>query len=174
MALNVQNDTGTQADANSDDTVVAFRAYWTARGVDYTSTADEQIEAWLIAAREYLDNRFVWAGYKTNGRDQTTEFPREELYDCSGYTPVLVAGVPREAKEAQHEYAHIFADQGTLQLNGAIGGNIKRKKEKIDVIEEEVEYSPPGEAGATIAYPQADNKIPACFTVNTFGMAVHV
>jgi len=176
MALNVQNDTGTQADANSYVTVAEFQAYWTARGVDYTAKSDPEIEAYLIPALTYLDSRFVWAGYKTNGRDQTTEFPREELYDCSGETPVLVEGVPREAKEAQNEYAHIYATQGTLQPNGSIGGNIKKKKEVIGPIEEEVEYSPPGESGAVVAYPQADNKIPNCFiaTSSFSGMAVHV
>ncbi len=174
MALIIQNDDGNEPGANSYSTVAEFRDYWTARGVDYSSKSDAEIEAWLIPGREYLDNRFVWAGYKKNGRDQTTAFPREELYDCSGREPVLVEGVPREAKEAQNEYAHIFADQGTLQPNGSITGNIKRKKEKVDVIEEEIEYSPPGEAGSVVAYPNADNKIPACFTVNPSGSLVHM
>lgn len=174
MALIVQNDEGTEADANSYDTVVNFQAYWTARNVDYTGTATEILEAALIAAWTYLDSRFVWAGYKTNGRDQTTAFPRDELYDCSGEEFVLVTGIPREAKEAQFEYAHIFIVQGTLQENGLLKGNVKRFKRKVGPIEREYEYSPPGEAGAVVAYPQADNKIPKCFIIESGNMAVHV
>jgi len=174
MSLNVQNDLGTVSDANSYATIQEFKDYWTDRGVDYTATSEALITSYLIPALSYQDFRFVWAGYKTNGRDQTTEFPREDLYDCSGETPELVSGVPRECKDAQCEYAHIYATQGTLQPNGSINGNVKRVKRKVGPIEREYEYSPPGEAGAVVAYPQADNKIPDCFTVNTKGLAVHV
>jgi len=174
MSLIAQDDTGTVENANSYNTVQEFRDYWKARGVDYTETSDCTIESYLIPARSYLDTRYVWAGYKTNGRDQTTAFPREELYDCSGASPELVDGIPREIKEAQNEYAHIQADQGALQPNGNIKGNVKSKKAKVGPLEEEFEYSPAGESGNVIAYPQADNKIPKCFTISSDGMAVHV
>lgn len=176
MSLFIQNDEGTEANANSYSTVIEFKDYWTARGVDYTTKTDPEIEAYLIPALSYLDGRFKYAGYKSNGRDQTTEFPREELYDCSGDSPVLVEGVPREAKEAQNEYAHVQAGQGTLQPNGSINGNVKKVKRKVGPLEREFEYAPPGEAGAVVAYPAADNKIPECFKVPSFadGMAVHV
>ena len=83
--------------------------------------------------------------------------------------------MPREIKEAQIEYAHIQADQGTLQPNGSVGGNVKRVKKKLDVLETEYEYSPPGQSGDIISYPQADNKIPDCFKASGGyeGLAVH-
>jgi hypothetical protein len=163
MSLLVQNDTGTVANANSYVTVQEFKDYWAARGVDYSALADSAIEALLIPACSYLDTRFKFAGYKLAGRDQTTQFPRSELYDCSGEYPVLVAGVPREVKEAQIEYSKIQNDQGSLQPNGSVKGNVAKVKKKVGPIESEYEYSPPGEAGSVIAYPQADNKIPDCF-----------
>jgi hypothetical protein len=175
MAFVVQNDTGTETGANSYNEVQEFIDYWADRDVDYSTTPVEEIEALLISSTSYTDNRYKYAGYKLNGRDQTTEFPRGELYDCSGETPVLVEGVPREIKEAVNEYAHIQKEQGSLQANGSIDGNIKRKKEKVGPIEEETEYQPPGQSGALVAYPQADNKIPDCFKspLSVGGMAVH-
>ena len=78
MTLNIQNDTGTQANANSYVSVQEFRDYWTARGVDYTAKTDPEIEAYLIPALSYLDSRYIYDRYKLNGREQTTEFPRAE------------------------------------------------------------------------------------------------
>lgn len=173
MAFTVQNDTGTQAGANSYNTVQELKDYWTDRNVDYTTVSDAILESRLIAATSYVDRRYIYAGYKSNGRDQTTEFPREYLYDYSGECEVLVAGVPREAKEAVNEYAHILASQDSLQPNGSTDGTVKRKKEKVGVIEEETEYSPPTAAGNRISYPDADSKIPQDFIVNVAGLAVH-
>lgn len=176
MTLYVQNDTGTQDDANSYVTVAAFQEYWIARGVDYTTDDDATIEAYLIPATSYLDTRYKYNGYKSNGRSQTTEFPREELYDYSGEDAELVEGVPREIKDAQCEYAHIQAEQGFLQQNGDANGSVKVKKDVIGPIEEYREYSPAGQNGATINYPHADSKIPSDFIVaaGNDGMAVHV
>lgn len=176
MTLNVQNSIGTIASANSYVTVQDFKDYWTARSVDYTALTDAVIESYLIPAASYLDSRFEFDGYKSNGRDQATAFPRENLYDDSGEEPVLVAGIPREVKESQHEYAHIFAVNGSLQSNGSTSGNIKRVKKKVGPLEREFEYSPPGESGSVISYPVADNKIPQCFIAafSMAGMATHV
>lgn len=177
MAFLVQNDSGTVEGANSYSTVEEFKAYWLDRGADYSAKTDEEIQAKLIQATSYLDNRYPWAGYKVNGRSQTTSFPRGELYDCSGVTVVLVEGVPYEIKEAVNEYAYILFSQDSLQPNGSTGGTVKRKKEKVGPLEEEIEYSPPGESGGIISYPQADNKIPECFIARGYfggsNMAVH-
>lgn len=161
MALIIQNDLGDVTDANSYGTMVEYIAYWIARGV--TITDNVASEANLISATFYLDTLKKYCGFKLNGRDQTTEFPRAELYDCSGESSVLVEGVPREAKEAQFEYAYINEVNGSLQPNESLGGGIKRTKEKIDVIEEEIEYFNEGLSGAVISYPQADKKIPQDF-----------
>lgn len=163
MTLIIQDDLGEVADANSYISVQEFLDYWTARGVDYTSLSTAEVEALLIPALSYMDDLNDYRGYKLNGRDQTTEFPRDELYDCSGSSPVLVEGVPREIKQAQCEYAKIQSDNGTLQPNENVNGAVKRTKEKVDVLEEEIEYVGGGQNGGVISYPQADNKIPKSF-----------
>jgi len=169
MTLIIQDDTGLIAGANSYVSVQEFKDYWTARGVDYTAKTDAEIEAYLIPARSYLDTRYVYAGCKLNGRAQTTEFPRSGLYDCSSCYAELVEGIPYEIKDAQCEYANIQADQGTLQPSGNINGSVKRTKEVVGPIEEEVEYFSSGQNGGVVSYPQADNKIPEDFKANGYG-----
>lgn len=163
MALIVQNDTGTIDDANSYVDGVFYVDYWLTRGVTIPySTAEEvaSVDTSLIQATSYIDTSNIYCGEKLNGRDQTTAFPRSPLYDNGGYE---VEGVPREIKEAQCEYAYIYAEQGTLQPNQNINGSVKRTKEKVDVIEEEIEYTSSGQTGGKISYPVADNKIPKSF-----------
>lgn len=160
MTLNIQNDLGTTVGANSYVSVQEFKDYFTARGIDYTSKTDAEIEALLIQATSYIDTANSYCGDKLNGRDQTTAFPRSPLYDDGGYS---VEGVPREIKDAQCEYANIYSEHGTLQPNQNINGSVKRTKEKVDVIEEEIEYTGSGQTGGKISYPVADNKIPKSF-----------
>ena len=160
MALNIQNDLGTTEDANS----YVDGAYYVADRditIEYT-TAEEiaQVDGALIQATSYIDTANKYCGEKLNGRDQTTAFPRSPLTDNDGYD---VEGVPREIKEAQCEYAYIYTEQGTLQPNQNVNGSVKRTKEKVDVIEEEVEYTGSGQTGSKISYPIADNKIPKAF-----------
>lgn len=175
MTLFVQNDAGTIANANSSVSVQDFKDYWTARGVDYTSKTDAEIEAILIPAQSYMDTRYQYCGYKLNGREQTTEFPRSELYDYSGGYAEEVTGIPREIKDAQCEYGHIQAEQGTLQPNEAIDGGVKLSKKKVGPIEKTTEYFSEGQSGGILSYPQADNKIPEYFKCSGYGsMAVHV
>ena len=173
MTLLVQNDTGTIDGANSYVSVQEFKDYWTARGVDYTAETDSKIESYLIPALFYLDSKDEYVGYKLNGREQTTEFPRANLYDCSGEYPVLVEGIPREVKNAQCEYSHIYSVQGTLQPNGSIEGDIKINRKKVGPIEKEIEYFSGSQSSVEISYPQADKQIPEEFIVNSSGLAVH-
>ncbi len=161
MTLIIQDDTGTVADANSYATVAEFITYWANRGEDYSSApTTAEIEAFLVKGWEYTDSAFDYVGQRLNGRTQTTQFPREYLYDCDGNE---VEGVPYELKNAQMEYAKRELDGTTLQADGNANGAVKRTKEKVDVIEEEVEYVGAGQTGGLVAYPTADNKIPKAF-----------
>jgi hypothetical protein len=161
MALIVQTDDGLTANANSYATVAEFIAYWADRGEDYSTTpTTAQIESYLIKGWEYTDTAFKYNGTRLNGRTQTTQFPRENLYDCE-YN--LVEGIPYEIKNAQMEYAKRELDGTTLQEDGNPLGAVKRTREKVDVIEEEIEYSGSGQTGGKVAYPTADNKIPKSF-----------
>ena len=163
MALIVQNDTGTAENANSYVDGAYYVSYMADRGITIEYTTPEEIasvDASLIQATSYIDTSNKYCGDKLNGRDQTTAFPREPICDMDGY---LVEGIPREIKEAQCEYANIYTEQGTLQPNQNINGSVKKTREKVDVIEEEIEYTGSGQTGGKISYPVADNKIPKSF-----------
>ncbi len=168
MALIVQDDTGLIEDANSYVTLLEYKTYWSTRNIDLTTVDDKQLEADLITAREYADELHDYCGSKLNGRAQTTEFPRVNFYedDCS----TLIEGVPVEMKNAQMEYAKLISVDGiTLQPNENVGGSVKRTKEKVDVLEEEIEYFSAGQTGGVISYPVADKKIPEYFYCNGGG-----
>src|SRR6185369_8973956 len=87
--------------ANAYGDVVGFKAYHDLRLNDYSAYADPQITAALIEATTYLDIRFGYNGWKTD-KDQSTEFPRNELYNMRGD---LVTGVPTQVVNATYEYA---------------------------------------------------------------------
>jgi hypothetical protein len=137
MAFSVQNDTGTVTDANAYISVNEFKTYWGNKAVDISALTDPEIEGLIVAATQYIDQRYKYKGTPLAGRDQTTEFPRADLYD--NYANV-VEGVPREVKDACSEYA---LESNTTDLSNTITATeqgLKREMSKIDVIEEEKEY----------------------------------
>lgn len=101
MVLIVQNDQGSQANANSYLTMEEFRAYWSDRGVTFAQT-DDELSPFLVLGTDYVDKRFHYLGKKLRGREQTTEWPRLSVTDAGGYS---VEGIPREVKNATAEYA---------------------------------------------------------------------
>lgn len=167
MAFTLQDDTGLISDANSYVSVQEFKDYWADRNTDYSAVVDLVIESALIQATSYIDSRFVYVGYKLNGYSQTTEFPRGNLWVCDTTSTIEVEGVPREVKQACNEYAQRIVAGGDLQADENPEGSIKRKKEKIGALEEEVEYSGQGSSGSFISYPTADSKIPQEFILRT-------
>ncbi len=160
MAFTPQDDTGLIAGANTYATVAELEAYWLERNSDISALTDAVKQAALIKAWEYTDYAFSYCGQRLNGRTQTTQFPRQYLYDCEGNE---VEGIPYEMKNAQMEYAKRELDGTTLQEDGSATGAIKREKNKIDVIETEIEYVGSGQDGNKVSYPTADNKIPKSF-----------
>jgi hypothetical protein len=137
MAFNVQNDTGTVTDANAYITVAEFRSYWTDRNTDTSSLDDTTVEGLIVEATQYIDTRFDYNGIKLEGRDQTTEFPRDCLCDSECNE---VEGVPREVKHACAEYAYKSNATSLSNTWTASDQGIKREMSKVDVIECEQEY----------------------------------
>lgn len=101
MAVIVQDDTGLIANANSYVSVADFRAYHDARANKYLDD-DDTIAPALIKASTYVDGRFRYKGRRSNGREQTQEWPRVSCYDRDRYP---VQGIPQEVKDAVCEYA---------------------------------------------------------------------
>lgn len=134
MAFTVQNDTGTQAGANAYITVAEFKAYHTDRGNSYAGLSDTVLEQRIVRATDYIDYSRTWRGDLLE-EDQTTEFPRVDLYDRRNK---LVEGVPQPIKDACAEYAlrtELWVDAP------AVAAGIKRERVKLDVLETETEYS---------------------------------
>lgn len=159
MALNIQDDSGTVSNANSYASVAEFKTYHLDRGNAYSAVLanDPAIEAALIKATDYVDQRFNFIGRKQQGRQQTTEWPRINAWDRSRY---YINGIPTEIKEAVFEYALLSA-QATLNPTPTLsttGAAIQSKTETVGPITESVTYV----SGATFTmprYPVADQKL---------------
>lgn len=156
MTVVVQNASGTATNANSYLSEAEFEAYFADRGVDTTDFDEEDVQAALVKATDYLDQRFQFIGSRQN-RTQTTQWPRLDAIDSDGW---LVSGIPTEVKEATAEYAHIAITQ-TLNPTpdrDSTGQKVKSKREKIGPIEEGVEYV--DQATFTLPkYPVADQRL---------------
>lgn len=160
MALTKQDDTGEVTGANSYVDADEFRAYHEDRCNDVSTYGTSEIEPALIKARDYLDTRWEHFGTR-KADDQTTEYPR------AGTDTV----VPTAVKEAQIEYALIELTAPPLwptPTRDDTGAAIQRKREKVDVIEEEIEYVT-GSLQASPSYPVADNKLIRAGLVETGG-----
>ena len=66
---------GTAVDnANSYVTVQEFRDYWSDRGVDFTAKTDEEVEASLVIATQYIDINFRYIGRKSTNKQTTKRY----------------------------------------------------------------------------------------------------
>jgi hypothetical protein len=157
VTLNVQNDDGTTANANSLLSKTAFEAYCELHGYSLSGKTADQINIALIVACDYLNIRFRYKGERRRGRDQTTEFPRSNLWDKDRF---YVTVIPQEAKDAQAEYA-FRALSGTLLADpevSASGAVVQSKTETVGPISESVTYVG-GAAYSMPRYPLADQKL---------------
>ena len=155
MAFLVEDGTGV-AGANSFTTIQFFRDYFLDRGIagtDIGTIPDASVQEILIRATDYIVKRF---GTRFKGSratsTQTLPFPRDG---------VLIDGdeeaedaVPDKIQQATVEYA-LRANNMTLapdppvpfdqtDASGNIissGGVVQRKKEKVDVLEEDTTFS---------------------------------
>jgi hypothetical protein len=155
--LIVQYDDGLVENANAYISEEYLEDYWSKRNVDLSSQSQGVKEAAIIESTSYIDQRYTYKGYKLNGYSQTTEFPRGNLYVCVGSTSELVEGIPKEVKAACAEYAYRVIQGTELQPDGNAEGSIKKKKEQVGPLSEEIEFCGCGSSGGFVAYPTADN-----------------
>lgn len=157
MALIVQDNTGAVAGANAYITVQQFKNYHADRGADTSAFDDEAIEAAIVRATDYLDQRFNFVGKKRLGRDQTTEWPRTDAWDRDRY---YINDIPPEVKEACAEYAlrALAAELNPDPERNASGVAVLSKSEAVGPISESVTFV----GGAVFQmpkYPAADQKL---------------
>lgn len=157
MAIIVQNIDGTAVGANAYITVQEFKDYHADRGADTSAFDDEAIEAAIVRATDYLDQRFNFVGKKRLGRDQTTEWPRTDAWDRDRY---YINDIPPEVKEACAEYAlrALAAELNPDPERNASGVAVLSKSEAVGPISESVTFV----GGAVFQmpkYPAADQKL---------------
>ncbi len=162
MAFIVQDATGEVVGATAYISVDELKAHHSDRANDLGSFDSSAMKAAIIKATDYLDfkysTRFVGAK-KTLA--QTTEWPRNNAvntnaFDVSGTIPVAL-------KKACAEYA--FVELSTT--NGIVpaitqddtGLKVKSKSEKVEGIEEKIEYADGESLEAFKIHPVADSFI---------------
>ena len=157
MPLVVQNEQGTESSANGYVTVVEFTTYHVDRGREPSDFDNEQIEAAIVKATDYIDGRFNYVGYRLSGREQLTEWPRGNAYDRYNYA---VVGIPNEVKEACNEYAWraLTTDLNPDPLRDDSGALVQSRSEKVGPLTETVSFAT-GASFKLPRYPEADQKL---------------
>lgn len=156
MTLSVQDDTGLVSGANGYISVDWFKSYHQDRSQAFTAT-DSAIESAIVKATDYVDHRFRFVGRRSNGRQQSTEWPRFGAEDRDGY---VIQGLPTELKEAVAEYA-LRALTAVLNPDPeatTTGAAILSKSETVGPISESVTYANAGRFDLP-RYPVADQKL---------------
>jgi hypothetical protein len=157
MALLVQDDQASVAEANGYISIDYMRNYWSTRGNELMDYTDDQLAVGIVLASSFLDTRFIFVGIKLRGRDQSTEWPRSSVWDRDRF---YVNGIPPEIKKATAEYALRAL---TMELNpdperSAAGVAVQSKSETVGPISESTTYV----SGAVFTmpkYPAADQKL---------------
>lgn len=128
------------SNAQSYVSVEEATVYHTAFGNSaWTERADQQ-EVSLVKATQAIDA--VWGmmyGSRKKTRAQALLFPRLGFYDNNG-DYVEADEIPRCLKTAVCEMALQYITQGTDPLENDVDSGIKRKKQKVGDLEEEIEF----------------------------------
>jgi hypothetical protein len=135
------------SDSNSYNTLAAVDAYHLSRGHATWTGTDADKEAAIIRATFGIDNlyRRGFDGKKATGT-QSLEWPRSSAVDTSGYA-IAVDVLPNALLFGSSEAALIeLVTPGALSPEYIAG--IIKTREKVDVVEEETEYSS-GSTGRT-------------------------
>lgn len=100
-------------------TLDGYKDYMTARGRATDLSDDDEINAALLVASEWLDGTYLtmFMGLKVGGRAQIREWPRTGVVDIYGYA-IPSDSVPREVERATYEAAQRQVDKpGSLTLD---------------------------------------------------------
>lgn len=158
-------------------TVAGADAYHLARGnTAWAAGTDANKLSALYRASEYIDGTYRgrFSGYRTEGRDQTLEWPRTNATDIEGNF-IATTTIPTEIVNATYEGAlRELAETGALApdvTSTSIG--IKRKREKVGPIEEETEYTTGG-AAARPVFSRIEEVLSGLFATRTGAGSVDI
>ena len=137
MTLVVEDGTG-KPDADSYVARADADAFWESRGEPgWAEAAAAAREAALRAATEYLDASYRWVGTPMDD-DQALGWPRYGAVDREGIS-VDSAIVPAPVRKAACHLA-LAALSAPLLAPEDADSRVKRRRDKVDVIETETEY----------------------------------
>lgn len=160
MALILQTDDGTIANANAYIDHTFFATYFADRNPTALSDGswdDATVDIAAISATDYADTRWKFSGKKLTGATQSTQFPRDELYDADWN---VVTGVPVLLKRAIAEYMlRILQNQSALAPDPTVDASAQRvakTTETLGPITETIEYVPNLQPSLFRSYPAAD------------------
>jgi hypothetical protein len=141
--------TATIGGASSDSYVTEVEYLDYANKMGWTVTTGQETN--LRAARQYLDRAYIWRGDRVTST-QALAWPRIITGYVDGFS-VSSATIPQPIKDAQMEMAYLL-QSGATPFATLENGAVTRKKEKVDVIEEDTTYSESSRERA--AYPLID------------------
>ena len=133
MALNVEDGSGLAA-ADAGMSLAEFNAFLASRNITTTAT-DAAKEAAIREATSFADANYTLPLSPLKAT-QALIVPRDADYYIDGK---LISGVPAKYKEAINVLANEALSGSLAPLDDTSA--IKRKRDKVDVIEEEVEYA---------------------------------
>ncbi len=169
MAFTVEDGSGV-AGANSYATTDEADDYFFDRDLPAWTEAEVIVkEKALLDASQYMDATYRWIGAKKT-QAQGLGWPRFGACDPDGFT-IASDIVPRKVSEAAFELA-FEALTADLLPSLERGGAIKRKMEKVDVIEEETEFQ--DSAPAHRSYPLIDRLLAGLYEGRAGGVNVRV
>jgi len=153
MAFTVQNNQGVVDNANAYVDSAYVVTYHADRGLDLSGVNTGDLEAAIVRATDYLDQRFTFVGTPIYS-DQTTSWPRSGAKDSNGW---LVSGIPLAVKQATAEYANIALskDLSPAPERDPSGQVVAARSEKTGPIEESIRYASAG-VFTMPKYPKAD------------------
>lgn len=156
MSFSVQTDAGGVIGATAYITVLEFKAYHDDREGDYGTATDPEIQAAIIRATDYLDQRFRFVGERITVQ-QRTAWPRVDAFDRDDN---LRQGIPTEIKEATAEYAlrALTAALNPDLTRDESGQIVISKSETVGPISQSVTFAGGG-AFIMPRYPAADSRL---------------
>lgn len=149
--LVVQDDVGSQVDANGYITIDYFKTYHKQRGYFGYDHDDFQIKQAIVLATDFADIRFEYVSFPLTDT-QNTKWPRYG-FDA----------IPRALKEAVAEYAKraLIQNINPDPENLSGGRLVKKKSEGLTPMSESVEFDDSSGVFMMPNYPAADEKLKA-------------
>lgn len=156
MAFLVEDGTGLSA-SNSYLSVADFKTYHSDRGADFSAYSELDIQNALVQATDYIDRRYPYKGYRSQGRDQALEWPRNSVVDPDGYT-VDSDSVPNEVEWACSDLALTALDQlliPNLAFDSS-GGFVTEQSSAVGSVKSTIKYSTLQGRKQFAEYPNSD------------------